>query len=79
MYEEKLMAEEGLRRTENELIHIGCPIPFNTDEFLQRLEGLMEAAYHNDAGIRALVAELVSTYHPAGQTVNKEKEPSHAG
>ena len=79
LYEEKLMAEEGLRRTENELIHIGCPIPFNTDEFLQRLEGLMEAAYHNDAGIRALVAELVSTYHPAGQTVNKEKEPSHAG
>ena len=31
LYEEKLMAEEGLRKTDNNLIHIGCPIPFDTD------------------------------------------------
>ena len=29
LYEEKLMAEEGLKKTENDLIHIGCPIPFD--------------------------------------------------
>ena len=34
LYEEKLMAEEGLTKTENELIHMGRPIPFETDEFL---------------------------------------------
>ena len=45
LYEEKLMAEEGLKRTENDLIHIGCPIPFDTDEFLGELDELMEAAY----------------------------------
>ena len=45
LYEEKLMAEEGLKRTENDLIHIGCPIPFDTDEFLGELDDLMEAAY----------------------------------
>lgn len=44
LYEEKLMAEEGLKRTENDLIHIGCPIPFDTDEFLGELDELMEAA-----------------------------------
>ena len=33
LYEEKLMAEEGLKKTENDLIHIGCPIPFDIDEF----------------------------------------------
>ena len=45
LYEEKLMAEEGLKKTENDLIHIGCPIPFDTDEFLKDLDGLMKAAY----------------------------------
>ena len=64
LYEEKLMAEEGLRQTENKLIHIGMPIPFDTDVFLQQLEGLMEAAYANKEDIRDRVAAMVSTYHP---------------
>ena len=65
LYEEKLMAEEGLKRTKNDLIHIGCPIPFDTDEFLKELEGLMEAAYKNREDIRERVQKVVSTYHPA--------------
>mgnify|MGYP002856632353 CR=1 FL=1 len=64
LYEEKLMAEEGLKKTENELIHIGCPIPFDTDEFLKQLESLMEMAYSNKKDIREKVQEMVSTYHP---------------
>lgn len=65
LYEEKLMAEEGLKRTKNDLIHIGCPIPFDTDEFLKELEGLMEAAYKNRDDIRESVEKVVSTYHSA--------------
>ena len=65
LYEEKLMAEEGLRKTENELIHIGCPIQFDVDDFLRKLGALMQAAYANRSDIRALVMEMVSTYHPA--------------
>ena len=38
LYEEKLMAEEGLKKTENKLIHIGKPIPFNIEKFLKELE-----------------------------------------
>ncbi len=65
LYEEKLMAEEGLRKTDNDLIHIGCPIPFDTDTFLRQLSALMEVAYANDEGaIRAKVQEIVTTYHP---------------
>ncbi len=65
LYEEKLMAEEGLRRTENELIHIGCPIPFDTEKFLKNLQRLMYAAYENDEdGIRQIVADTVTTYRP---------------
>ena len=62
LYEEKLMAEEGLKKTDNELIHIGQPIPFDTDEFLGQLVDLMLAAYANKADIRERVARIVSTY-----------------
>ena len=64
LYEEKLMAEEGLRKTENELIHIGCPIAFDNDEFLRKMDVLMRKSYSNDDDIREYVAEMVSTYRP---------------
>ena len=65
LYEEKLMAEEGLKRTENELIHIGMPIPFDINEFLVDLDELTDKAYANVGNIRELVEKMVSTYHPA--------------
>ncbi len=64
LYEEKLMAEEGLKRTENELIHIGMPIPFDVEEFLAQLEELTKRAYANAGNIRELVEKVVVTYHP---------------
>ena len=64
LYEEKLMAEEGLKKTDNDLIHIGCPIPFDVDQFLEQLEELMKCAYSNRRDITALVQKMVSTYHP---------------
>lgn len=64
LYEEKLMAEEGLKKTANKLIHIGQPIPFDVDEFLVKLDKLMIAAYSNKPDIRLLVEDIVSTYHP---------------
>lgn len=64
LYEEKLMAEEGLKRTPNKLIHIGNPIPFDTAEFRAQLEELMTAAYDNDDDIRAIVEKMVPTYIP---------------
>ena len=62
LYEEILMDEEGLTQTENELIHIGKPIPFDVEWMLDQLEPLMDAAYKNKDYIRDLVADLVSTY-----------------
>jgi len=77
LYEEKLMAEEGLRRTENDLIHIGCPIPFDTEEFLEQLEELMAAAYSNKEDICERVEEVVSTYHPAGVNGAAKKDKTY--
>ena len=77
LYEEKLMAEEGLRRTDNELIHIGCPIPFDTDEFLAEIEPLMNAAYRNDKDIRSRVRNIVTTYHPTNPEVTIVKDAKY--
>jgi len=65
LYEEKLMAEEGLKNTKNDLIHIGCPIPFDINEFLDELDGLLDAAYRNEDDMKERVQKIVSTYHPA--------------
>ena len=66
LYEEKLMAEEGLSTTDNELIHIGKPIQFDADSFFVQLRKLMDYAYSNDIRIKEEVAAIVSTYHPEG-------------
>ncbi len=69
LYEEKLMAEEGLSTTPNKLIHIGKPIAFDEEEFLRRLPELLDTAYANREDVRRIVKEMVSTYHPAGEPV----------
>ena len=58
------MAEEGLQKTPNDLIHIGTPIPMDSEKFLGQLQGLMEAAYENDETICMVVSKMVPTYRP---------------
>lgn len=77
LYEEKLMAEEGLKKTDNALIHIGCPIPFNTEAFLSGMPALLESAESNSEEIRASVRSLVSTYHPAHSEVTVVKDAKY--
>ena len=64
LYEEKLMAEEGLQNTANERIHIGKPLSFDIDAFLGKVDELMEAAYKNKEDIREMMKDIVGTYKP---------------
>ena len=65
LYEEKLMAEEGLKTTPNHLIHIGMPIAFDNDEFLRQMTALARTAYANDEdAIFDLVKTVVTTFNP---------------
>ena len=74
LYEEKLMAEEGMKKTDNKLIHIGKPIPFDTEVFLKRLEELAMASYENADNIVEMVEKIVTTFHPVSdKTAKKEK------
>jgi len=66
LYEERLMAEEGLSKTENEKIFIGQPISFEPDIFLSQMRELMKAAYSNKKDMKLRVSRIVKTYHPEG-------------
>lgn len=74
LYEEKLMAEEGLMKTDNDLIHIGKPIPFDVKEFLHQLEILADASYANNTEICHMVEKIVPTYHPAGSDLKQHRD-----
>ena len=63
LYEEMLMAEEGLKETENKLIHIGQPIEFDENEFFAALDDLRKAMYDDSVDMRAIVSDIVPTYH----------------
>ena len=73
LYEEKLMAEEGLEKTSNERIHIGKPLSFDIDAFLGKVDELMEAAYKNKDDIREMVKEIVGTYKPVEESNERFK------
>ena len=73
------MAEEGLRKTENKLIHIGNPISFEYDRFLVELQALMDAAYNNRADIRDRIMAMVPTYRPYDAPQPAPAEEKKAG
>ncbi len=75
LYEEKLMSEEGIKKTENELIYIGKPIPFDVEEFLKQLEELANASYENRPDIVELVKKIVPTFHPVGERPSFKGHP----
>ena len=62
LYEELLLDEEGLRDTENRLIHIGNPIEMNDAWFREKLEELDSASRSESGDIQRLVSEIVPTY-----------------
>lgn len=72
LFEEKLMAEEGMKHTDNKLIHIGKPIPFDINTFINQLEELAEASYNNSENIVEMVEEIVPTFHPSGKRPSGE-------
>ena len=64
LYEELLMNEEGLKATENNLIHIGQPIDIDEELFLKTLEEMRVSMYDESVDVRALIMKIVPTYVP---------------
>lgn len=66
LYEEKLLAAEGNKKTDNDLIYVGMPLPIDEDEFLLNLKKLYEVANNNDEKITELIEKIVTTYKRSG-------------
>ena len=63
LYEELLTKEEGLQKTENDLIFIGKPLEFDEGEFFNGLERLEKAVAEERFDVKEIVSEIVPTYH----------------
>lgn len=65
LYEELLMNEEGLTKTENALVFIGHPIDQDDEMFLKQLYDLKEFVINeDDDAIKEHIHQIVPTYHP---------------
>ncbi len=62
LFEELLMDEEGMTKTDNELIYIGHPIEVNEQEFMAGLKRLHDLCEENSPRIRDEVKRIVKTY-----------------
>ena len=62
LYEERLMAEEGMEKTANDRISIGKPIEMDDAHLFATLEKLYDEAYGESEKMKDLVKELVPTY-----------------
>ncbi|WP_313126505.1 polysaccharide biosynthesis protein [Proteiniclasticum ruminis] len=67
LYEELLMAEEGLEKTPNELIYIGRPNGFDKETLKETLMMLKEKIHDEEVSskmVKELVGSIVKTYTP---------------
>lgn len=62
LYEERLMDEEGMLKTDNDLISIGKPIEFDDEKLYVYLKLLEKAVRKESKDIKELVSQLVPTY-----------------
>ena len=74
LYEELLTKEEGLKKTENDLIFIGKPLEFDEVHFLSQLRELEKQAMEENPNIKEMVANIISTYHIRPEDKKRDNE-----
>ena len=62
LFEERLMAEEGLAKTANDRISVAKPIEMEDEPFFDSLTVLKDAVYDETGEVRQMVHEIVPTY-----------------
>ncbi len=68
LYEELLMGEEGLQKTENSSVFIGHPIQLDEEKFFKQLTELHHMVENEEDHIKEKVHEIIPTYQPYGQS-----------
>ncbi len=76
LYEELLISEEGIQKTQNDLIYVARPMEFDNDRLFNRindLRAMLESA--TSAEVVDIIRELVPTFNPNNDAFNHiEKE-----
>ena len=62
LYEEMLMAEEGMQKTDNDRIFIGNPLEIEDELFLSQIEALRVACTLDTTDIRKMIKDIVPSY-----------------
>lgn len=66
LYEEKLMTEEGLTKTKNDLIHIGKPLDINEEILFKKLDVLKQKVYDESISneeVINMIKDIVPTFN----------------
>lgn len=74
LYEELLMDEEGIEKTQNNLIYIGRPIQFDEKIFFENLAQLKRMADDEVSCMKLLIAKMIPTYTPEVTDATDENE-----
>jgi FlaA1/EpsC-like NDP-sugar epimerase len=75
LYEELLISEEGIQKTQNDLIYVARPMEFDSEKLfgkLSELRGMLESA--NPVEIVDIIKELVPTFNPQNEVYKTTKE-----
>ncbi len=62
LYEERLMDEEGLQKTANEMISVAKPIEFDEVNLFEKIAQLYKEARGENENIKEIISSLVPTY-----------------
>jgi FlaA1/EpsC-like NDP-sugar epimerase len=78
LYEELLISEEGIQKTQNNLIYIARPMEFDSDALFDTLahtKEIIDNASHTE--IVDIIRSLVPTFHPNNENFrHKEEAPT---
>lgn len=62
LYEELLMSDEEILKTENEHIYVGKPMEFDVDRYFNDIENLRQVMMDDSQDIRKYIKHIVPTY-----------------
>ncbi len=75
LYEELLISEEGIQKTQNDLIYVARPMEFDSENLFNKISymrEIMEGATHRQ--IVDIVKELVPTFKPQNEAYKDEEK-----
>ncbi len=80
LYEELLISEEGIQKTQNDLIYVARPMEFDSEKLFDKIDFMREII--EDAEGKAIVdiiKELVPTFKPQNEAYQDEKNMDSIG